>query len=77
MKKKVVLAFSGGLDTTYCVKYLAEDRGFEVHTVIVDTGGFSKEELADIERKAYELGVTSHRCVDSVNTYYRDCIKYL
>lgn len=77
MKKKVVLAFSGGLDTTYCVKYLAEDRGFEVHTVIVDTGGFSKEELADIEKKAYELGVTSHRCVDSVNTYYQDCIKYL
>ncbi|MEO9256896.1 MAG: argininosuccinate synthase domain-containing protein, partial [Crocinitomicaceae bacterium] len=60
MKKKLVLAFSGGLDTTYCVKYLAEDRGFEVHTVIVDTGGFSAAELEDIERKAYELGVTHH-----------------
>ena len=62
-KKKLVLAFSGGLDTTYCVKYLAEDRGFEVHTVIVDTGGFSAEELVDIERKAYELGVSKHTCV--------------
>jgi argininosuccinate synthase len=77
MKRKVVLAFSGGLDTTYCVKYLAEDRGFEVHTVIVNTGGFSKEELADIEKKAFELGVTKHTCVDQVNKYYQDCIRYM
>ncbi|MCU0428754.1 MAG: argininosuccinate synthase [Cytophagaceae bacterium] len=77
MKKKVVLAFSGGLDTTYCVKYLAEDRGFEVHTVIVDTGGFTKEELADIEKKAYELGVTKHLCVDQVPYYYEHCIRYM
>ncbi len=77
MKKKLVLAFSGGLDTTYCVKYLAEDRGFEVHTVIVDTGGFSKEELADIEKKAYELGVVKHTCVSQVNKYYQECIRYM
>ncbi|TAH25682.1 MAG: argininosuccinate synthase [Cytophagales bacterium] len=76
-KKKLVLAYSGGLDTTYCVKYLAEDRGFEVHTVIVDTGGFSKEELEDIERKAYELGVTKHTCVYQTQKYYQDCIKYM
>jgi len=77
MKKKVVLAFSGGLDTTYCVKYLSEDRGLEVHTVIVDTGGFNKEELADIERKAFELGVVKHKCVSMVNRYYQDCIRYM
>lgn len=76
-KKKVVLAFSGGLDTTYCVKYLAEDLGYEVHTVIVDTGGFTTDELADIERKAYELGVTHHLCVNQVPKYYQDCIKYM
>ncbi len=77
MKKIVVLAFSGGLDTTYCVKYLSEDRGFEVHTVLVDTGGFSKAELADIERKAFELGVTKHTCVSMVDRYYQDCIRYM
>ena len=77
MKKIVVLAFSGGLDTTYCVKYLSEDRGFEVHTVLVDTGGFSKEELADIEKKAFELGVTKHTCVSMVDRYYQDCIRYM
>jgi len=77
MKKKVVLAFSGGLDTTYCVKYLSEDKGFEVHTVLVDTGGFSQAELADIERKAYELGVVMHKCVSMVNRYYQECIRYM
>jgi argininosuccinate synthase len=77
MKKKLVLAFSGGLDTTYCLKYLTEDRGFDVDTVIVDTGGFTKDELADIEKKAYELGVTKHTCVDQVSKYYDDCIKYM
>ena len=46
---KVVLAFSGGLDTSFCVKYLAEDRGYEVYSVLVDTGGFSDEELKTIE----------------------------
>jgi argininosuccinate synthase len=72
-----VLAFSGGLDTTYCVKYLADDLGYEVHTVIVDTGGFSHEELEDIERKAYELGVSKHTCVYQTGKYYEDCIKYM
>lgn len=74
---KVILAFSGGLDTTYCVKYLAEDRGLEVHSVIVNTGGFSKEELVDIEQKAKELGVASHRCIDETDNFYQQCIKFL
>lgn len=77
MKKKVVLAFSGGLDTTYCAKYLSEDLGYELHTVIVNTGGFSDEELVDIEKKALELGVVKHVCVNQIPKYYEDCIKYM
>jgi argininosuccinate synthase len=76
-KKKVVLGFSGGLDTTFCVKYLGEDKGFEVHSVIVNTGGFSAEELLQIEQHAYALGVTSHKTVDAVKGYYDRIIKYL
>jgi len=77
MNNKVVLAFSGGLDTTYCVKYLAEDKGFEVYTAIVNTGGFSKEELADIEKKAYELGVIKHVTLDLTDKYYQECVRFL
>jgi len=77
MKKKVVLAFSGGLDTSYCAIYLSKDLGLEVHSVIVDTGGFSKEELEHIEKRAYALGVSSHHAVGAVNGYYESCIKYL
>ena len=57
MKKKVLLAFSGGLDTTYCAIYLAEEKGLEVHTAVVNTGGFSTDELKKIEKHAYSLGV--------------------
>jgi len=76
-KPKVVLAFSGGLDTSYCVKYLSEDQGLEVHSVLVDTGGFSAEELKAVEQRAFDLGVASHRTVDVVDKYYQECIKYL
>ena len=57
MSKKVVLGFSGGLDTSYCVKYLSEELGYEVHSIIVNTGGFSEEELKQVEIHAYKLGV--------------------
>jgi argininosuccinate synthase len=76
-KPKVILAFSGGLDTSFCVKYLKEDRGMEVHSALVDTGGFSPEELKAIEAKAYSLGVESHVTLEVVEDYYQDCIKYL
>ena len=76
-KEKVVLAYSGGLDTTYCVKYLSEDRDLEVHSVLVNTGGFSDEELKDVENKAYELGVKTHTCIDVTDEFYQKCIKYL
>ena len=77
MKKKVVLAFSGGLDTSFCCIYLTKDRNLEVHSVIVNTGGFSEEELQHIEQRAYALGVTSHAVVDETQNYYDSSIKYL
>ncbi len=77
MKKKVILAFSGGLDTSFCCIHLAKDRGLEVHSVIVNTGGFSANELQEIEKRAYALGVVSHAVVDETESYYQDCIKYL
>lgn len=77
MKKKVVLAFSGGLDTSFCCIYLTKDRDLEVHSVIVNTGGFSDDELKQIEARAYALGVTSHAVVDETANYYESCIKYL
>ena len=76
-RKKVVLGFSGGLDTTFCVKYLGGDKGYEVHSVIVNTGGFSDEELKKIEAHAYTLGVTTHTTVNAVKSYYDSIIKYL
>src|SRR3546814_16885487 len=63
MSKDIVLAFSGGLDTSFCVPYLQE-RGWAVHTVFADTGGVDAEERAFIENRAKELGVTSHVTVD-------------
>jgi len=77
MSKKVVLGFSGGLDTTYCVKYLTEEKGYEVHSVIVNTGGFSDEELKQIEKHALKLGVKSHKTVNAVKSYYDSIIKFL
>ncbi len=76
MAKKVVLAFSGGLDTSYCVKYLS-DKGYEVHSALVDTGGFSDEELKRIEDRAKYLGVASHTTLHLADKFYKDCIKYL
>lgn len=75
--KKVVLAFSGGLDTSYCVKYLSEELNLEVHSAIVNTGGFTADELAEIERRAYALGVKKHLTLDETNDYYSSCIRYL
>lgn len=77
MSKKVVLGFSGGLDTSYCVKYLTEEKGYEVHSIIVNTGGFTDEELKQVETHAYNLGVASHKTVNAVKSYYDSIIKYL
>ena len=77
MKKKVVLAFSGGLDTSFCVKYLSEELGYEVYTAIANTGGFSDEELAAIEKRAYDLGAKEHATLDITQEYYEQSIKYM
>ena len=75
--KKVVLAYSGGLDTSYCVKYLSEEMGFEVYTALANTGGFTPGELAAIEEKAYALGARRHVTLDVMAEYYDKCIKYM
>ena len=77
MKNKVVLAYSGGLDTSFCIKHLTIDRGLEVHAVMVDTGGFSEEEVEVAKEKAFNLGAVSFEKIDAVEDYYEKCIKYL
>jgi argininosuccinate synthase len=74
---KIILGFSGGLDTTYCARYLSDEKGYEVHSIIVNTGGFTPQELAAIEAHAYKLGVKSHTTVDAVKDYYQRIIRYL
>ena len=58
------------MDTSYCVKYLTEEKGYEVHSIIVNTGGFTEEELKKIEEHAYKLGVKTHTTVNAVKSYY-------
>ncbi|XOD69212.1 MAG: argininosuccinate synthase [Flavobacteriales bacterium AspAUS03] len=72
----IVLAYSGGLDTSYCLKSLIQE-GYQVHTAIINTGGFSSEELKAIESRALEIGAKSHRSIDTVDAYYQRCVKYL
>jgi len=74
--KKLVLAYSGGLDTSYCAKSLSE-QGYEVHAVSVNTGGFSKEEIAEIKQKALTLGAETYVSIDAVENFYNKVVKYL
>jgi len=77
LMKKVVLAYSGGLDTTFCARHLSKDLGHEIHAVLVNTGGFSAKELQDIEQRAHALGVASFRILDVVQDYYQSVIRFL
>lgn len=74
---KLVLAYSGGLDTSYCAKYLSQEKGYEVHAVSVNTGGFSSEEIEQIKSKAIQLGASSYTSIDAVETFYEKVVKYL
>ncbi len=76
-KKTVLLAYSGGLDTTYTAKYLAVEKGMDVISVVGDTGGFTQEELDEIEHKAKLLGVKDHVVLNVEKEYYAHCIKYM
>ncbi|WP_457611464.1 argininosuccinate synthase [Lutibacter sp.] len=75
--EKVVVAYSGGLDTSYCVKYLQHELNLEVHSVLVNTGGFSEEELKVVEAKAYDMGVVSHTNQNILDIYYEKAIKFM
>ena len=77
MQEKVLLAFSGGLDTSFCAMYLSKEKGYEVHTAVANTGGFSAEELKVIEDKAYRLGAKTHTTLDVTQEYYQKSIRYM
>ena len=74
--KKLVLAYSGGLDTSYCVKHLSQ-QGYEVHAVSVNTGGFDADEIDVLSKKAMVLGATSYQSIDAVETFYHKVIRFL
>ena len=75
--KKVVVAYSGGLDTSYTVMYLSREMGYEVHAVCADTGGFSPEQLAENESKALALGAKVYKTLDVKQEYYDKSLKYM
>jgi len=75
--KKLVLAYSGGLDTSYCAKYLSAEMGFEVHAVTVNTGGFDPVDLHEMEEKAIALGAHAFKAIDGVEIFYQKVLKYL
>lgn len=77
MSKKVILAFSGGLDTSYCVKYLQNELSLEVHAVLVNTGGFNSDELSKVKLNAEKLGASSFKVLDKVEAYYDKVIRFL
>ena len=76
-KKKVVVAFSGGLDTSFTVMYLAREMGYEVYAACADTGGFTPAQLALNEANAYKLGATGYVTLDVKEEYYRKSIRYM
>ena len=76
MKKKIILAYSGGLDTSFCIPYLI-DQGYEVYAVSVNTGSFTKREIKNMKRQAIKLGATQYECIDVSVEYYEKCVRFL
>ena len=76
IKEKLVLAYSGGLDTSYSLKKLSQEN-YEVHAVSVNTGGFSKQEIDTIEKKAYEIGAHTYKNINALKSYYNKIVRYL
>ena len=74
--KKLVIAYSGGLDTSYCAVSLSK-AGYEVHAVSINTGGFTNEEIQEIETNAYKMGVSTYKNIDAITTFYQKVVKYL
>ena len=77
MKKKVLLAFSGGLDTSYCALYLVKERGFEVVAATINTGGFDEIAANQLQEKAFSLGASDYKFIDETARFYEQGIKYL
>ena len=75
--KKIVLAYSGGLDTSYCLAYLSKELGYTVHAVTVNTGGFTDTEIDDMKDRALQMGATHYEAIDAVQVYYDKVIKFL
>ena len=73
---KLVLAYSGGLDTSYSLRKLSKE-GYQVHAVSINTGGFSETEILDIEKKAYQMGAHLYKNIDALDTFYNKIVKYL
>jgi argininosuccinate synthase len=76
-KKKVVVAFSGGLDTSFTVMYLAKEKGYEVYAACANTGGFSPEQLKQNEENAYKLGAKEYVTIDVTREYYDKSLRYM
>ncbi|MBI1222381.1 MAG: argininosuccinate synthase [Bacteroidetes bacterium] len=75
--KKVLLAYSGGLDTSYCAVHLSKELGYEVHAVTINTGGFTSVELDAIQKRALDAGVASFEALEETERYYDKVVRYL